>query len=98
MPVRVEQGVVVQLPVEPQLTRLQFRWRYTTAEQVAIKRAEDEHPDANVRATLKVLRESLAEADFIDVTDARTIAGVQYHAAVGLIAASRIDEILAPPA
>lgn len=79
------------------LTRLEFRWRYTLAEQVAIEIAEESDPDPTVRATLRVLRQSLAEATDIDVTDPRTVQGVQYHAALGLIDAARVAEILADP-
>lgn len=86
----VPEGVTVKL------SRLQFRWRYTLAEQVAIELAEREHADATVRATLAVLRMSLSEATDIDVSDPRTVQGVQYHAAVGLIQAGRVAEILAP--
>lgn len=82
------------VPTPPTLSRLAFRWRYTVAEQVAIKVAETEHSDATVRATLAVLRESLAEATEVDVRDPRTVQGVQYHAAQGLIAPARVAEIL----
>lgn len=82
--------------IEPLLSRLAFRWRYTLAEQVAIQLAEQTHEDPEVRATLAVLRMSLAEANDVDVTDPRTQAGVQYHASVGLIAPERVAEILAP--
>lgn len=87
------------VPPDPtrKLTRLEFRWRYTLAEQVAIEVAEREHVDVTVRATLAILRMSLAEATEIDVTDPRTVQGVQYHAAVGLIAPARVAEILAAP-
>ena len=83
------------VPASPKLTRLEFRWRYTLAEQVAIDNATNTHADATVRATLRVLSASLAEATEIDVTDARTQQGVQYHAALGLIASERVAEILA---
>lgn len=87
------------VPAEPtrKLTRLEFRWRYTLAEQIAIELAEAGDADATVRATLRVLRQSLAEATEIDVTDPRTQQGVQYHASIGLIAPSRVAEILATP-
>lgn len=84
-------------PPSSTMSRLAFRWRYTLAEQVAIKRAETEHLNFSVRATLAILRESLAEATEIDVTDPRTIQGVQYHASVGLITPARVAEILALP-
>jgi hypothetical protein len=87
------------VPADPtrKLTRLEFRWRYTLAEQVAVEVAEREHADATVRATLAILRMSLAEATEIDVTDPRTVQGVQYHASIGLIAPTRVAEILAAP-
>lgn len=83
------------VPAPAKLTRLEFRWRYTLAEQVAIDTAMVGHADATVRATLRVLAASLAEATEIDVADPRTVQGVQYHAALGLIAAERVAEILA---
>jgi hypothetical protein len=87
--------VPVPAPVD-QLSKLAFRWRYTLAEQVAISAAEESHPSAEVRATLRVLRESLQEATDIRLSDPRTMAGVQYHAQLGLITAERAAEILTP--
>lgn len=88
---------VIPAPVPSDvLSRLQFRWRYTLAEQVAIDVAEATHPDPTVRATLRVLRASLAEATEIRLSDPRTVQGVQYHASLGLIAPERVAEILAP--
>lgn len=87
------------VPADPtrKLTRLEFRWRYTLAEQIAIEVAEATHADQTVRATLRVLRQSLAEATDIDVTDPRTVQGVQYHASLGLIDPARVAAILAAP-
>jgi hypothetical protein len=90
---RYEVGTGALLP--DLLTRLEFRWRYTLAEQIAIEVAMATHEDATVRATLRVLSSSLSEATEIDPADARTVQGVQYHAALGLIAAERVAEILA---
>ncbi len=90
---RYEEGTGALLP--DLLTRLQFRWRYTLAEQIAIEVAQETHADATVRATLRVLASSLNEATEIDPVDPRTVQGVQYHAALGLIAAERVAEILA---
>lgn len=84
------------IPPAPTLSRLAFRWRYTMDEQVAITRAETEWPDADVRARLRVARESLAEADTVRLDDPRTVAGVRYHAELGLITDARADEILTP--
>jgi hypothetical protein len=87
---------VVPVVPTPRLSRLQFRSRYTLPEQIAITRAETEHPDADTRATLVILRQALAEANDVDVTDPRTQQGVQLHAALGLIAPDRVAEVLAP--
>jgi hypothetical protein len=87
--------VVFPKPV-PTMSTLTFQWRYTLAEQVAIDRASEEHPDPNVRATLRILDKSLMRANDADVTDLRTIQGVQYHASLGLIQPARVAEILAP--
>lgn len=88
---------VVPATAAERLTKLQFRWLYTLAEQVALDVAEKTHPDPTVRSTLSVLRMSLAEATEIDRTDPRTVQGVQYHAALGLIAPGRVLEILEGP-
>jgi hypothetical protein len=91
----IEAGTGNVIPDPVRLTRLEFRWRYTLAEQIAIEVATDTHADAAVRATLRVLASSLNEATDIDPTDARTVQGVQYHAALGLVAAERVAEIRA---
>lgn len=91
----IEPGTGAVIPDPTTLTRLEFRWRYTLAEQIAIEVATATHADESVRATLRVLASSLSEATAIDVTDPRTQQGVGYHAALGLIAAERVAEILA---
>jgi hypothetical protein len=78
------------------VSRLAFRWRYTLDEQVAIAQAETGDPDPVVRATLRVLRESLQEATEIRLTDPRTIQGVQYHVSRGLLTPERAEAILTP--
>lgn len=106
MPTKVTQGVLVVTPVAP-ISRLDFRWRLTLAEQVVIKRAETEHPDPDVRATLAILRESLQEvtdAAGVAVDDRRTAEGaayvVQVLVAAGLVAPedapARLAAMLAP--
>lgn len=80
MPMQVSQGVLLIAPDAPVLSRLDFRWRLTLQEQVAVKRAELEHPDPTVRAQLAILRESLAEVTDragVNVTDPRTIGGAE---------------------
>jgi hypothetical protein len=96
---------VVPAPVVPALSRLAFRWRFAAEEQIALKRAELEHPDATVRATLAILRESLAEADEVRVDDPRTVQGAGFLVDVlvgaGVLDAAardaRLAQILAPP-
>jgi hypothetical protein len=106
---RVTAGVIVAAPAKAALSRLDFRWRLSLAEQIAVKRAELEHPDANTRATLSILRESLAEvtdAAGVDVTDLRTQGGaaaiVDVLVGAGLVAgagaAARLAALLTPPA
>ena len=76
---------------------LDFQWRYTLEEQRAIERAMDEHEDPDVRATLRILDKSLTrvtEEHGVGTADLRTASGVQYHAALGLIAPDRVVEIL----
>ncbi len=90
--------------VRTKLTRLEMRRRFSLAENVALKIAKATTGDPQVRATLEALEEYTALADFIDLTDEDTIAGVQYAVAVlvaaGLIAeadaAARTAAILAP--
>lgn len=94
--VQARDWVVPTPVVTTTMSTTAFRWRYTIAEQTAIKRAELEHPDPNVRATLAVLRESLAETPTVDVADPRTQQGVQFHASLGLLSAERAVTILTP--
>ena len=88
---------VLSTVTTPRLSRLAFRTRYTLAEQIAITRAETEAPDPDMRATLTILRQSLSDATDVDVTDPRTVMAVNYYATVGLLAPSRVAEILATP-
>lgn len=97
MPTRVTTGVIVQQTTVPTMRPLAFQWRYTFEEQVAIDIAENTHQSATVRAQLRILRQSLEKADYVDVSDPRTRQGVELHAALGLIAPNRVAEILAAP-
>jgi hypothetical protein len=93
------------------LTVLEYRWRFTLAEQRAIKAAIRSHPSDDVRDTLAVLETSLDVVDpavGVSVTDARTIDGAWYTvgvlASLGLVdntepgIASRVADVLAPVA
>lgn len=93
------------------LSKLDYRWRFTVPEQVALKWAQRAHPSDEVRDTLAVLEASLAaveEASGVDVEDPRTIDGAAFCvgvlAAMGIIGstepeiAARLALVLAPPA
>ncbi len=83
--------------IVPTLSRLGFLSRFTDAELVGIEVARQTAPDVTQRATLAVLKESWLAANDIDVTDARTIQGVQVLVTAGLLTAARAAEILTPP-
>jgi hypothetical protein len=75
-------------PKQP-LTKLEFRSRFTFEELVAIEVA------AETDAMIRVLNQNQAVADFIDITDARTIAGINLLVSKTLITQERADAILA---
>ena len=78
-------------PVEaPQMTVLQFRDRYTLAEKAGIYTAAESDP------MVRVILDDLNNAEFVDITDQDTIAGVDYLISSGVIDASRRDDLLAP--
>jgi hypothetical protein len=92
--------IVPPAPTPPRLSRLAFQSRYTLAEQVAIElAASDQAPSVSATdaATLRVFDRALSNATDVDVTDPRTIAGVEFHASLGLIAPARVAEILTAP-
>jgi len=108
MPARVLQGLVIAVPPDPIISRLDFRWRLTLEEQRAIRRAEREHPDEDVRDDLAIMRESLSEvtdAAGVRVDDPRTQGGAALIVSVlvwaGLVseanATARIAALLSPP-
>jgi hypothetical protein len=68
------------------LTRLDFMSRFTTTERIAIYNSAD----LVVQDALMLLQ----SAQFIDVTDFRTISAINYFSQVGLLDQSRITEIL----
>lgn len=88
------------LPPPPTvMSRLAFQSRYTVAEQVAIELAADGTTAGftpEQRATLRVLDKAHQNATEIDLTDPRTVQGVQTHVAMGLLTAPRATEILDP--
>jgi hypothetical protein len=84
-------------PPPPPLTRLGFLSRFTVDELVGIEIARQTAPDVQQRAVLAVLKESWMAANDIDVTDPRTIEGVELLVTMGLLTAERAVVILAPP-
>lgn len=71
---------------KPIVTRLEFMSKFTTAERIAIQNSSD--------LVVKDALDLLQLAEFIDLTDPRTIAAVNYFSQIGLLDQSRINEIL----
>jgi hypothetical protein len=69
-----------------QLTRYEFRSRFTTPEKVAMYDSTD--------TIIKIFLDDIQAAEYIDVTDQATIDGVAYLEAQGLITAGRSVDIL----
>lgn len=81
------------------LTRLEFRSRFTLQEKAAIDLTSLDNPQESkeqrlVAATLRAMLADQAVAEFIDLGDESTIAGVQYLAQVGLLTGKRAQEVL----
>lgn len=74
-------------PPRNNLTRYEFRSRFTTAEKVAMYDSTD--------TIIKIFLDDIQAAQYIDVTDQATIDGVAYLETQGLIAAGRSTDILA---
>ena len=77
------------LDVRTHLSRMQFRSRFTSAEKVALYTA------AETDVMIKVFLDDLSSAEFVDVTDEDTVAGIEYIEQLGLISGQRKSEILA---
>ena len=81
------------------LTKLEFRSRFTLQEKAAIDLASLDNPQASmeqrlIAASLRAMLADQAMAEFIDLSDETTIAGVQYLAQVGLLTEERAQEVL----
>jgi hypothetical protein len=74
--------------IDSKLTQVKFLQRFTPAEYAAIKNA------AAVNSDLDYYWQLFMSAEYIDTTDALTIGGINMLASVGLIATSRVAEIL----
>ncbi|WP_412470544.1 MULTISPECIES: hypothetical protein [unclassified Halobacteriovorax] len=76
-------------PVVTKITRLEFMDRFTDAELAGVFTA------AKSSVSVEVFIEKVKAASHIDLTDPRTISGVQALEVAELIAPGRADEILA---
>lgn len=73
------------------LTKLKFRLRFTVPELVGVFMASASNP------MLQLLLSNQAIADYVDLLDPVTIAGVGYIESLGLITADRMNAILTTP-
>ena len=88
-----------QQDASTKLTKLEFRNRFTLQEKAAIDLASLDNPQASmeqrlIAASLRAMLADQAMAEFIDLSDETTIAGVQYLAQVGLLTEERAQEVL----
>lgn len=86
-------------PADARITRLAFRQRFTSAEQIAIELASIDNPSGTIeqrqqQAALRVYLKNVDAAQYIDLAAADVAAGVQQLEAIGLIAAGRAEQIL----
>lgn len=81
-------------PPPPPLSRLGFLSRFTDTELVGIEIARQSAPTVDMRATITVLKESWLAANDIDVTDLRTMQGIQLLVQFNLLTEERAAEIL----
>ena len=92
----------VEVPTPRRITTLAFRNRFTSLEKATIEFASIDDPGADTamrmqQAGLRASLKDQAQARFIDLDDASTIAGVQMLEAVGWIESGRADAILSAP-
>ena len=90
---------VLTLPARRKLTRLEFRNRFTGTEKAGLEFAALDNPAGTMEqqmqaAMLRAYLADLAAAEFIDLDDAATVAGVNMLEAAMLIAEGRAAEIL----
>jgi hypothetical protein len=81
--------------VRTRLSRLELTTRFTLTERVALKVIRNTTTDAELRATLEVLEQMQALAEFVDVTNPETIGGIQFAVQV-LVGAGVVQEADAP--
>lgn len=98
-PVHAPQPEPEPTPEDRRITRLMFRNRFTQAEHVTIEIASLNDAAAPMQqrqmaAALRVMQRQVSDAEFIDLNDPVTRAGVQQLEAFGLLAEGRAAEIL----
>jgi len=81
----IENQVLIEQET-PKLTQLDFMSRFSTAERIAVQASSD--------PVLKDAMMLLQMAEFIDITDQRTMMAVGYMAMTGVISNQRVEEIL----
>lgn len=96
---RVVDGLLT-LPADRRLTRLQFRNRFTVLEKAGFELAalddpSDTHEQRVSSAVLRAYLADLAAAEYVDLDDPDTIAGLSALESAGILAAGRSAEILA---
>ena len=84
-------GVLADPVPETKITRLAFKNRMTQAERIVVRSASDTDP------IIFDFMDLVSDAQFIDLSRADTIAGVNYLESQGHLAAGRADEILTNP-
>jgi len=87
--VEESETMVANLTPKTPMTKLQFRSLFTFEELVAIETA------AETDAMIRVLNQNQAVADFIDLADPRTAAGLALLVSKTLLTQERADAILA---
>ncbi len=101
---RMSEYVVVDdaltLPARRKLTRLEFRNRFTAVEKAGLELAALDNPAGTMEqrmqaAMLRAYLADLAVAEFVDLDDPTTIAGVNMLETATLLAEGRAAEILA---
>lgn len=81
------EGALRKKPVR--LTRLDYMRRFTLVEEAGIRVAARTDP------MIEVILGRLSAAEYVDVTDTETMAGVDYLVVNGLLTAERKAEVLA---
>ena len=102
MAVELIESILQGEPEDRRITRLMFRNRFTQAEHVTIEIASLDDAAAPMQqrqmaAALRVMQRQVSDAEFIDLNDLVTRAGVEQLEAFGLLAEGRATEILDGP-